>query len=353
MSYNITYDNVLDLTPFITPGQDNSSVLQEVIDTAPRGVTFHLPPGKIQASLNFTSPARLALDPKNTGIRLKGSGQNVTTLWNDTSVPVIQRNLPNIVNGVSVFPTGQNSIFISDLTIQNVNGIGVECEALIESSIERCTFNALQGLVIGRHYGTNVDIAIRDCQFQGAATSAIGCALQATANLYNVSAFNCATGFALAGSIGIFGLHAEVNGIAIDAGMSPGSIPWPTDISIYKATLESNLSGLTVEKTVTNATLTDVWATGDLVHIGGAAVGTVPANGISVLPGAGNITMLNCVSDGSFSDAAIILSGSGAVVLINTQAVNSPKSLPAGTVAHNWRISTPLALILPLLTRQS
>jgi hypothetical protein len=276
----------------------------------------------------------------------------VTTLWNNTPAPVIQRNIPNIVNGIPVFPTGQSSVFVSDLAIQNQcpTGIGMECEALIISSIRRCYFDAAQGLVIGRHYPTNVDISLQDCKFQGSQPNSVGCSLQATANLYNVSGFNCAIAFALAGSIGVFGMHAEVNGIAIDAGMSPGGVAWPTDINIYKATLESNLSGLTVEKTVTNAVFNDVWATGDVVHVGGAAVGTVPTNGISVLHGAGTVSMINCMADGSFTDAAIALAGNGKVVLINTKAQNSTKSLPAGSLASNWRITTLENLITAIQT---
>ena len=301
----------------VVPGADVTAGLRQLMRDMPRGTTILLPPGGLLVSgtCDFY-----------TGVKGGGHVDSPRMVGSQT---LISGNFagPLVAYNAGGLDATASDGFISGIIFSNAHaqGIGLQLERLDRSVIDRCTFSGGNGLVIGALQFTNVDVSVRDCQFQGNLRQypqGIGAALNMQGACYNCGFFQWGAGMLLGRAVSVYRGHAENNIVAIQTGLTYSLVAVPYSGVLSHVTMEANVYPVQILKTCYGVNLDAV-----LIHgTGNSITGQAPQIGIDVQPGSGRVSMNNVTADGGWQAAGIRLAGGGPVVAMNCQS--SVKNAP-------------------------
>jgi hypothetical protein len=229
---------------------------------------------------------------------------------------------------------------IDGITFSNSNsaGVCVQGEYLERSHISDCVFKGNKMLVIGDRQATNVEVSIARCFFNGNLAqfpNSLGCAANMHGSISDCCATQCGVGFRLARFVTINHARIEVNKTGLETGLTASGVSTPYGGTITDASLEANEKPVVIGKNTQYVTFAGL----RILGTGNTTTGVSPAVGLDHQAGSGPVTHIGSTISGSFSTAAVRLSGDGPVSLITTNAGNKT----AGALL--WSVTTPAAKI--------
>lgn len=316
----------------VVPGPDCTTAFLALVaaraaDPSLWASTIQLPPG----GLNISQTIDGKTSSKCPGLFIRGDGQEQTSLYGNVPGPLLAWNAAGLDQS--------GSLRVSGMSVSNghPSGTCIQGERIERSLFKDLVLKGNRGLIIGDKQATNVEIVVKRCLFNGDIKQwpfGVGAALNMHGSIKDCAATLWRVAIKLARFVTVEHLRLEGNGVGLLTGQTASGLSVPYGGSITDVSLEANEVPLLITKNSQFVRLVGC----RILGTGNPTTHVSPAVGVNVQAGSGPITFDTVTVSGSFSTAAVQLSGDGPVVLTNSNAANK-------SGGANWAGSTPAAKV--------